>query len=120
VADFKPEKVEKQKIKRDGKLALSLVPNPDLLAGLGKNKKRQKLIGFALETGNGVANGRAKLREKNLDLLVFNRADEEGAGFDVDTNRVSLLYPSGKKEEVPLASKDEVARVILKRLAAIL
>ncbi len=120
VADFRAEKVETQKIKRNGKLALSLVANPDILAGLGKNKKKQKLVGFALETGNGAANGKVKLKEKNLDMLVFNRADEEGAGFDVDTNRVSLLYPSGKKEEVPLASKDEVARVILKRLAAIL
>jgi phosphopantothenoylcysteine decarboxylase/phosphopantothenate--cysteine ligase len=120
VADFKAEKVKNQKIKRNGKLTLSLVPNPDILAGLGKNKKKQKLVGFALETGNGAASGKAKLKEKNLDMLVFNRADEEGAGFDVDTNRVSLLYPSGKKEDVPLASKDEVARVILKRLAAIL
>lgn len=120
VADFRAEKVENQKIKRNGKLTLSLVPNPDILAGLGKNKKKQKLVGFALETGNGISNGKAKLKEKNLDMLVLNRADEEGAGFEADTNRATLLFPSGKKEEVPLASKDEVARIILKRLAAIL
>lgn len=120
VSDYRAEKIEAQKIKRNGKLVLNLVANPDLLAGLGKNKKKQKLVGFALETGNGLPNGKAKLKQKNLDILVLNRADEEGAGFDVDTNRVTLLFPSGKKEEVPLASKDEVARVILKKLSEIL
>jgi len=120
VSDFRAEKVETQKIKRNGKLVLNLVANPDLLAGLGKNKKKQKLVGFALETGQGMANGKGKLKEKNLDMLVLNRADEEGAGFDVDTNRVTMLFPSGKKEEVPLASKEEVARVIFRRLAEIL
>ncbi len=120
VSDFRPEKVSKEKIKRKEKLILELIPNPDILAGLGKVKKRQKLVGFALETGNGLGNGGKKLAEKNLDMLVSNRADLPDAGFEVDTNRVTLFFPSGKKEEVPLASKDEVARVILRRLAGIL
>lgn len=120
VADFRPEKVSKEKIKRKEKLTLELIPNPDILAGLGKVKKKQKLVGFALEAGNGLGNGRKKLEEKNLDMLVFNRADLPDAGFEVDTNRVTLFFPSGKKEEVPLASKEEVARVILRRLAGIL
>ena len=120
VSDFRTEKVSKEKIRRKEKLTLELIPNPDILAGLGKAKKKQKLVGFALETANGSGNGKRKLEEKNLDILVFNRLDEPGAGFDVDTNRVTLLFPSGKKEEVPLASKDEVARVILRKLAGIL
>ncbi len=120
VSDFRAEQVETKKIKRNGKLVLNLVANPDILAGLGKNKKKQKLVGFALETGQGMVNGKGKLKEKNLDMLVLNRADEEGAGFDVDTNRVTMFFPSGKKEEVPSASKEEVARLILRRLAEIL
>ncbi|MGE5692174.1 MAG: bifunctional phosphopantothenoylcysteine decarboxylase/phosphopantothenate--cysteine ligase CoaBC [Candidatus Zixiibacteriota bacterium] len=120
VSDFRPEKVSREKIKREGKMTLNLLPNPDILAGLGRAKKKQKLVGFALETGNGLANGKKKLEEKNLDILVFNRADEPDAGFDVDTNRVTLYFPSGKREEVPLASKEEVARVILRKLAGIL
>jgi phosphopantothenoylcysteine decarboxylase/phosphopantothenate--cysteine ligase len=120
VSDFRPEQVSQEKIKREGKLTLNLVPTPDILAGLGRAKKKQKLVGFALETENGLTNGKKKLEEKNLDMLVFNRADEAGAGFDVDTNRVTLYFPFGKKEEVPLASKEEVARVILRKLAGIL
>ncbi|HLG93580.1 MAG TPA: bifunctional phosphopantothenoylcysteine decarboxylase/phosphopantothenate--cysteine ligase CoaBC [candidate division Zixibacteria bacterium] len=120
VSDFRPEKVSKVKIKRQGKLTLELIPNPDILDGLGKAKKKQKLVGFALEEENGLENGKKKLIEKNLDMLVFNRADQPDAGFEVDTNRVTLYFPSGKKEEVPLASKEEVARVILKKLAGIL
>lgn len=120
VSDFRPEKASKEKIKRKERLTLELIPNPDILAGLGKAKRKQKLVGFALEAGNGLGNGKRKLEEKNLDMLVFNRVDEPGAGFEVDTNRVTLLFPSGKKEEVPLASKEEVARVILRKLAGIL
>ncbi len=120
VSDFRAEKVSREKIRRKERLTLELVPNPDILAGLGKAKKRQKLVGFALEAGNGFGRGRKKLEQKNLDILVFNRADEPDAGFDVDTNRVTLFFPSGKKEEVPLASKEEVARVILRKLAEIL
>ncbi len=120
VSDFRPEKFSEEKIKREGKLTLNLLPNPDILAGLGKAKKKQKLVGFALEGGNGLENGKKKLKVKNLDILVFNRADLPDAGFEVDSNRVTLFFPSGKKEEVPLASKDEVARVILRKLAEIL
>ncbi|MCI0329357.1 MAG: bifunctional phosphopantothenoylcysteine decarboxylase/phosphopantothenate--cysteine ligase CoaBC [candidate division Zixibacteria bacterium] len=120
VSDFRAEKVSREKIRRKEHLTLELVPNPDILAGLGKSKKKQKLVGFALEAGGGLGNGKKKLEEKNLDMLVLNRADEPDAGFDVDTNRVTLFFPSGKKEEVPLASKDEVARVILRKLAKLL
>lgn len=120
VSDFRPEKVSQEKIRRQGKVVLELVSNPDILAGLGKAKKKQKLVGFALEVGEGAGNGKKKLQEKNLDMLVFNRADRPDSGFDVDTNRVTLYFPSGKKEEVPLASKEEVARAILRRLAQIL
>lgn len=120
VSDFRPEQVSQEKIRREGKLTLSLAPNPDILARLGKAKRKQKLVGFALETRDAPGNGKKKLEEKNLDMLVFNRADLPDSGFEVDTNRVTLFFPSGKKQEVPLASKDEVARVILRKLADIL
>jgi phosphopantothenoylcysteine decarboxylase/phosphopantothenate--cysteine ligase len=77
-------------------------------------------VGFALETGDGEAEAKRKLEAKGLDLIVLNHADEEGAGFDVDTNRVTLIGRSGAAESLPLMSKDEVAERILDRVIEIL
>jgi phosphopantothenoylcysteine decarboxylase/phosphopantothenate--cysteine ligase len=74
-------------------------------------------VGFALETDDAVANGRAKLKAKALDLIVVNDASEPGAGFEVDTNRVTILAREGAAEELPLLSKREVAARILDRVA---
>ena len=78
------------------------------------------VIGFALETDNILANGRSKLEKKALDLVVMNSATEPGAGFEGDTNRVTLLARDGSTEEVPLQSKHDVAEVIVNRLIAML
>jgi phosphopantothenoylcysteine decarboxylase / phosphopantothenate---cysteine ligase len=78
------------------------------------------IVGFALQTGDGRTRARAKLRDKELDIIVLNRADLPDAGFDVDTNRVVLIHAAGGEETLPLQSKDEVAETLLDRIAALL
>ena len=78
------------------------------------------MVGFALETQDLVDNARTKLEKKKLDMIVANDATEEGAGFRVDTNRVTLLTPDGKNEAVPLMKKTELAELILDRIEAVL
>jgi phosphopantothenoylcysteine decarboxylase / phosphopantothenate---cysteine ligase len=98
VADYRPETAAGQKIKKTGnELQLKLVKNPDILQWAGKHKKpAQFLVGFALETSNEIENGFEKLAKKNLDLLVLNSLNDEGAGFGHDTNKISLLKPNNK------------------------
>jgi phosphopantothenoylcysteine decarboxylase/phosphopantothenate--cysteine ligase len=125
VADYRPAQVAAHKLKRGelgNTMTLSLVANPDLLAGLGKargRKKRPILVGFAAETRDVVANATAKLAAKKCDLVVANDVSEPGAGFAVDTNRVVLVDASGARE-VPAGPKAEVAHRILDRVVALL
>jgi phosphopantothenoylcysteine decarboxylase / phosphopantothenate---cysteine ligase len=94
---------------------------PDVLLETVDDRRAGTLVvGFALETGDGRANARGKLRDKKLDLIVLNPADEPGAGFDVDTNRVIVLDPAGGEAEIPLQSKDAVAEALLDRVVALL
>ena len=119
VADFRPAKVADQKIKRGANkhMAIELVANPDLLAGLGKARKGKHplLVGFAAETQDVVANAQAKLVTKGCDLVVANDVSEPGAGFAVDTNHVQLVDARGVTD-VPSASKAEVAHRILDKI----
>ncbi len=124
VADFRPEHPKPEKIKReqfrsDG-MTLHLVANPDILKHAGQLKKRQVLVGFALETEDGPSNARSKLAAKNLDLIVLNNPLDEGAAFGSDTNVVTLLSRDGTGIELPKLSKTEVARRILDATAALL
>ena len=114
VADYRPARVATQKIKRDtGPLDVKLEPNPDILAGLGAAKtKDQLVVGFALETTNGVENARKKLAEKRADLIVLN-SPEQGLGGE--TNTVTLVE-ARSQVELPEASKREVAERILDRV----
>ena len=114
VADYRPARVATQKIKRDaGPLDIKLEPNPDILAGLGAAKtKDQLVVGFALETTNGVENARKKLAEKRADLIVLN-SPEQGLGGE--TNTVTLVE-ARSQVELPEASKREVAERILDRV----
>lgn len=110
-ADFRAAEVAPLKIKRAGRtgLTLELTSNPDIVAECGRNKRPgQFIVGFAAETGNAVAEARRKLVEKNLDAIVANDVTQEGAGFDVDTNRVTWVT-ADQAEEWPLLSKSEVA-----------
>jgi phosphopantothenoylcysteine decarboxylase/phosphopantothenate--cysteine ligase len=117
-ADFRPARVERSKIKK-GKSTrvLELEHTTDILrATIAKRRKKAIIVGFALETDDVVANARKKLQEKLLDLIVVNDATETGAGFGVDTNRVTLIDRAGAEEILPLLSKAEVADAILDRV----
>ena len=121
VSDFEAARVASRKIKKeegDGGLELSLVRGPDILARTADARRRAGIVtlGFALETENALENGRAKLERKGLDLIAVNDATDPEAGFDVATNRVSLLDASGNVEEFPVLLKEELAERLLDRL----
>jgi phosphopantothenoylcysteine decarboxylase / phosphopantothenate---cysteine ligase len=120
VSDYKPSIRQDQKIKRDGKnFTLELVPNPDILASLGKIKKTgQVLAGFALETENEVENAKSKLQKKNLDFIVLNSLKEEGAGFGADTNKISIIDNKNQLSVFELKSKKLVAEDIADKLVS--
>jgi len=115
--DFRATQVAEQKLKKGspGADTILLAPTVDILRELGARKRSQVLIGFAAETENVLANAATKLREKNLDLNVVNDVTQPDAGFEVETNRVTLLSPDGRTESVDLMGKRELADVILDR-----
>ncbi len=116
VADYRPDHTADHKLKKQGSegMTLTLVQNPDILATLGTMKSpQQTLIGFALETDNELANAHKKLERKNLDFIVLNSLRDAGAGFGVDTNRVTILGRNGSSHTTPLLSKGQVAEVIV-------
>jgi phosphopantothenoylcysteine decarboxylase / phosphopantothenate---cysteine ligase len=114
-ADFRPSSPSDSKRSRiDGALAIPMEPTADVLdATRGVRKTGSIMVGFALETGDAVAKGLAKLERKDLDLIVVNDALEPGAGFEKDTNRVALLSRDGTRKILPLQTKREVAEAIL-------
>jgi phosphopantothenoylcysteine decarboxylase/phosphopantothenate--cysteine ligase len=124
VADYAPSQQAEQKIKRDAQpgetFTLSLKKNPDILKSLGEQKTIQVLVGFALETNDGVENAQKKLTSKNLDAIVLNNANEEGAGFETDTNIVTVISADGKIEQLPKLSKFDVANEVLNRVVPML
>jgi phosphopantothenoylcysteine decarboxylase/phosphopantothenate--cysteine ligase len=117
VSDYRPRGTSPEKIKKSGaEWTLPLELNPDILCEAGQRKGKRLLIGFAAETENLLANARKKLKEKNLDLIVANDVSLPGAGFAVDTNIAKLIDPSGKVEELPLMSKEDLADRVLDRV----
>ena len=119
-ADYRPTEPSGTKRPRnDGALAIPFEPTTDILgATKGSRRPGSVIVGFALETGDAVAKGKAKLERKDLDLIVVNDALEPGAGFEVDTNRVAILDRDGGAQVLPLASKREVAERILDAVEA--
>jgi phosphopantothenoylcysteine decarboxylase/phosphopantothenate--cysteine ligase len=115
VADFKPADISSEKIKKTDSLTLKLLKTSDILLEISKKKRRPFIVGFAAETGRKTANAKKKLKEKKLDLIVFNDVTEPGAGFDADTNRV-VLIDTKEEREIPLLSKDAVAEIIFDRI----
>ena len=116
VADYRPAECADHKLKKNGSegMHLELVQNPDILATLGSMKQEgQTLVGFALETDNEEANAQRKLEKKNLDYIVLNSLRDKGAGFGVDTNKVTIIGRDGSHNESPLLSKQEVAHLII-------
>lgn len=118
VADYRPAEASPVKIKKkDEEMTIRLVKNPDILQQIGERKTKQYVIGFAAETNDLEAIGLDKLRRKNCDLMVANDVTLEGAGFGTDTNIVTLLDKDGNVERLPILSKREVARHLLKLAA---
>ena len=121
VADFSPVNPARHKIKREkvdkGVLTLALKRNPDILRDLSSMRTHQVLIGFALETEEGLENARRKLESKHLDMIVLNNPLDEGSAFGGDTNVVTLITPAVEPEKLPRMTKIEVAHAILARAA---
>ena len=114
VADYRPAAIEAQKLKRVGeRLTLELEPTPDILAELGREKGHRILVGFAAETDRVAENARAKLSRKCADMIVANDVTQEGAGFDADTNIVTLFLRDGRELPLPKLAKFDVANRIL-------
>ena len=118
VSDFMPEEKAKEKIEKSGELMVKLQKNPDIISEISKNKNRPFIIGFAAETGRKIERARKKLKEKNMDMIIFNDVAKADSGFDVDTNRV-VIIDKEKEISLPLMSKDSVADAILERLSEI-
>jgi phosphopantothenoylcysteine decarboxylase/phosphopantothenate--cysteine ligase len=120
-ADFRPAQRAPSKIRKSKDLTISLEATPDILIATAPARRRGAVIvGFALETDDAIASGRTKLASKNLDMIVVNDATEAGAGFGVDTNRVTLLRRDADDEHLPLMPKTEVADAILDRVETLI
>jgi phosphopantothenoylcysteine decarboxylase/phosphopantothenate--cysteine ligase len=121
VADFTPAQSSSKKIKKEQlkekALTLELKKTKDILGELRQKNKASVLVGFALETDNGLRNAGMKLKQKKLDFILLNNPNEEGAGFDTDTNKVIILSKSGKVERLKKMPKYAVAQEILNRVA---
>ena len=116
VADYRPEHTADEKMKRteDKNISITLIPNPDIAAALGKMKKPgQLLIGFALETTEEEENARKKIEKKNMDYIILNSLKDKGAGFGYDTNKITILSRNGEKKRFGLKPKNEVANDII-------
>lgn len=118
VADYAPQEPADHKLKKqDSELVIRLRRTPDILAGLGARKRPgQLLVGFAMETTNGLASARQKLEAKNLDYVVLNNVTEYGSGFGVGTNRVAILGHNGSVDQLPRMPKRAVAEALLDRI----
>jgi phosphopantothenoylcysteine decarboxylase/phosphopantothenate--cysteine ligase len=122
VSDYRPKITAQSKIKRTAKtLTLELEANPDIAADLGKiKKKKQFLIGFALETDNAIDNAFDKMKRKNFDFIILNTLQDEGAGFSLNTNKITILDKNNRITKFPLKPKHEVAEDIIEYLHSII
>ncbi len=119
VADFMPKEQFSSKVKREkNNLNIELMPTRDIASKLGQMKKKdQVLVGFALETDNEFKNAFAKLKKKNFDFIVLNSLNDEGAGFNFDTNKISIINSDNNIIKFELKSKSEIAKDIIEELA---
>lgn len=117
VADYRPKTVAQQKIKKaDENLTIELEKTKDVLASLGQVKVNQFLVGFALETENELEHAKQKIQKKNLDLIVLNSLNDEGAGFGKPTNKVTFINKNFEVEPLELKTKEEVAKDIISKI----
>ncbi len=117
VSDFAPSVTGKLKFKKSDIMSIELKKTPDILKKIGRRKGNCFLIGFAAETGKDIKSAKNKLRDKNLDLIVLNDVTQKGAGFNVDTNIVTIIDKNGKSTDYPLMKKIEIANIILDKIA---
>ena len=119
VADYRPLAKAEQKIKKTtDQLSIELIRTTDIASELGKQKKNgQLIVGFALETENERANAQKKISSKNFDLIVLNSLNDKGAGFGLDTNKITIINRQGQAQEFNLKSKKEVAKDIVNAIA---
>lgn len=114
VSDYTPSETAEHKLKKSSEpLELKLQPQTDILMELSKLKDKQVTVGFAMETENELENAKSKLERKKLDLIVANNVAEEGAGFAVETNKVTIIDKNGNIEKPPLMSKEKLADIII-------
>ena len=119
VADYKPKNVASQKIKKsDAEFSIELEKTKDILAYMGAVKKNQMVIGFALETENEIENAKLKIQKKNLDLIVLNSLQDDGAGFQKETNKVTFIDKNFNIQPMELKSKEAVAADIINKVIA--
>ncbi len=118
VADFRCSNVSNVKVDKSDILSLNLVKNRDIIKNIAMKKKNMTIVGFSAETGRDIDRARGKMISKNLDMIVFNDVTQEGAGFDVDTNIVTIMT-GDKEEHLPQMTKKEVAHAILDRVVAL-
>jgi phosphopantothenoylcysteine decarboxylase/phosphopantothenate--cysteine ligase len=118
VSDFTPREISRGKIKKSDMMLLKLTQTPDIISEAGKKRNRPFLIGFAAETGRKIENAKRKMREKKMDMIVFNDVSETVSGFDVDTNKV-IIIDKEKETDLPVMQKDSVADAILDRMVEI-
>lgn len=117
VADYKPKNVSHQKIKKkDAALSIELEPTKDILASLGEIKKDQFLVGFALETDNEIENAKSKLKRKNSDMIILNSLQDKGAGFALNTNKITIIDKNLNEKAFELKSKEAVSNDILNEI----
>jgi phosphopantothenoylcysteine decarboxylase/phosphopantothenate--cysteine ligase len=117
VADYRPKHVANQKIKKsDSNFFIELEKTKDILLSLGESKKKQFLVGFALETENEIENAKLKVKKKNLDLIILNSLQDKGAGFGQPTNKITFIDKDFNIEPMELKSKEEVALDILNKI----
>ncbi len=123
-SDFRPLNYNDKKIKKrdtdSENMSIELTRNPDIAAYFGKIKGKRIMVGFAAETNNMEEYALSKMKEKNFDFIVANDVTREGAGFKGDTNIVSIIDRSGKRENLPIMTKNDLSSVILDKVKALL
>jgi phosphopantothenoylcysteine decarboxylase/phosphopantothenate--cysteine ligase len=121
VSDYRPKEISQKKLKKaESYYSLELEKTRDILEEIGRKKGDRILVGFAAETEDLMANAHKKLMGKNLDFIVVNDVTKPGAGFELDTNQVKILYSSGEVKDLPLIPKEEVAQFIFNDVADLL
>ncbi len=122
-SDYRAKDIKNEKMKKTdtGKeINISYIENPDIAAYFGKKKRDQIIVGFAAETSNLIENAKKKIQKKNFDFIVANDVTKDGAGFDIDTNIVSIIDKDGNKTDYPIMEKSKLAEVILDKVMDIL